>query len=97
MAVVRFVGYVLAALALLALVAFAVSNRDLVVLKLFPFPYIIETPVYLALTSTLVLGIVVGGTIIYFSNLGVRLTLRSVLRQRRNAEREPQSVSKPEQ
>ncbi|SVC31639.1 uncharacterized protein METZ01_LOCUS284493, partial [marine metagenome] len=58
---------------MIGIVVFAVSNRDLVELKLFPFPFLLETPVYLALISALAIGMVVGVVVGYVPKLGVRL------------------------
>ena len=79
MGFVRFFEYVVASVLLIGIVVFAVSNRDPVKLKLFPFPFLLETPVYIALIAALAMGVVVGVVMSYVPKLRVRLSLRSLL------------------
>jgi uncharacterized integral membrane protein len=76
---VRFLQYVVASVLLIGIIVFAVSNRDPVRLKLFPFPFLLETPVYLALIAALAMGVVVGVVTSYVLKLRVQLSLRSLL------------------
>ena len=79
MGFVRFLQYVVASVLLIGIIVFAVSNRDPVQLKLFPFPFLLETPVYLALIAALAMGVVVGVVTSYVLKLRVQLSLRSLL------------------
>ena len=79
MGFVRFFEYVVASVFLIGIVVFSVSNRDPVELKLFPFPFLLETPVYLALISALAIGMVVGVVVSYVLKLRVRLSLWPLL------------------
>jgi uncharacterized integral membrane protein len=88
---VRVLEYVVASVLLIALVVFAVSNRSPVELNLFPFPFLLELPVYLALIAALVIGAVLGALVRYGSNLRIRLALRSLARQRKVMEGQPSS------
>ena len=81
MGLVRFLEYVLASIVLIALVVFSVSNRSQVEINLFPFPFVLEVPVYIALIGALIIGIAIGGLVGYMSNFGARLTLRSLIRR----------------
>ena len=93
MGFVRFFEYVVASVFLIGIVVFAVSNRDPVELKLFPFPFLLETPVYLALIAALAVGVVVGVVVSYVLKLRVRLSLRPLL-HRSKAVVEPPHSSK---
>ena len=44
----------------LLVVLFAVSNRETVTVKLFPLPFALDIPLYLAVTVTLALGVLSG-------------------------------------
>ena len=83
MGFVRIFEYAIAFLVLVALVVFAVSNRGLVELNLFPLAVVVELPIYLALIGVLFFGVLVGGFVGFASSFGVRLALRSVIRQKR--------------
>ncbi len=83
MGFVRIFEYAVAFLVLVALVVFAVSNRGLVELNLFPLAVIVELPIYLALIGVLFVGVLVGGFVGFASSFGVRLALRSAIRQKR--------------
>ena len=93
MGFVRFLQYVVASVLLIGIIVFAVSNRDPVELKLFPFPFLLETPVYLALIAALAMGVVVGVVTSYVLKLRVQLSLRSLLHRSKVAV-EPSRSSK---
>ena len=80
MGFVRIFEYAIAFLVLVGLVVFAVSNRGLVELNLFPLAVVIELPIYLALISVLFVGVLVGGLAGFVS----RLALRAAIRQKRH-------------
>ncbi len=52
-----FVALIAAGLAL-----FTVSNRQDVALGLWPFPFVLELPLYLAVLGALLIGVIVGGS-----------------------------------
>ncbi|HTZ34653.1 MAG TPA: lipopolysaccharide assembly protein LapA domain-containing protein [Stellaceae bacterium] len=56
----KFFGWLVLALAALAVTLFAVSNRESVSLGLWPLPSVIDLPLYLVVLGGLVLGFVVG-------------------------------------
>ena len=91
MGFVRFLEYVVASVLLVGIVVFAVSNSDPVTLKLFPFPFLLELPVYLALTAALAIGVVVGVVVSYVSKLRVRLALRPLLHRSKVVEERSRS------
>ena len=86
MGLVRFLECVLALVVLIALVVFSVSNRSQLEINLFPFPFVLEVPVYIALIGVLIVGIAIGGLVGYISNFGTRLTLRSLIRRQATRE-----------
>ncbi|CAO3350817.1 LapA family protein [Azospirillum sp. A26] len=66
----------------LVAILFAISNRGIVTLSLWPLPFTLETPVYLATLIALVVGFVAGGFIVW----------NSQRRHRRRARREGNRV-----
>ena len=83
MGFVRFLEYVVASVVLIVLIVFSVSNRNQLEINLFPFPFLIEVPIYIALLGVLIIGVVIGGFVGYMSNLGVRSTVRVDVRRKR--------------
>ena len=56
----RFLSWIVLALAAVVLVLFAVSNREAVAIELWPLPDRAELPLYLLVLGTLIVGFVVG-------------------------------------
>jgi uncharacterized integral membrane protein len=56
----KFLWWMVLALAAVVLILFAVSNRETVSVELWPLPALMELPLYLLVLGTLVLGFVVG-------------------------------------
>ena len=81
----------MAPLALIA-VAFSISNRLPVTLELWPFPFIYEVPVYIAVLGGGAIGFLMGGFIAWVSGAAARAQARSQARSQtrraENAERE---------
>ena len=94
MGFVRFLQYVVASVLLIGVVVFAVSNRDPVKLKLFPFPLLLEMPVYLALIAALSIGVFVGVVATNLPKLGVRLSPRPLPHRSKMVEEPPRSSKK---
>jgi len=88
---VRFLEYVVASVFLIGIVVFAVSNRDPVKLTLFPFPVLLEMPVYLALIAALAVGVVVGVVASYVSRLRARLSPQPLFHRSEAVEERPHS------
>jgi uncharacterized integral membrane protein len=65
------------------LVPFAIANRTTVSLGLWPFPFVLETPVYLLVLLSSFAGFVVGAAWIWIAGHGLRRELR---RRRRHVE-----------
>lgn len=56
----RFVFWFFVLIVAVVLALFAVANRDSVALGLWPFPLVLEAPLYLAIIAALVLGFLIG-------------------------------------
>ena len=72
---------ILAVLAGLMAVVFALSNRDLLQIQFLPLPFTLEAPVYLVLMCMLFFGVVLGGIGAWFSSMGARSTARERVRR----------------
>lgn len=72
---------ILAVLAGLLAVVFALSNRDLLQIQFLPLPFTVEAPVYLVLMCMLFFGVVVGGVGVWFSSLEARSIARERVRR----------------
>jgi uncharacterized integral membrane protein len=70
------------------LVPFAIANRASVSLGLWPFPFMLETPVYLLVLLTLFAGFVLGAACIWIAGHGLRRELRRRRRRVGALERE---------
>lgn len=65
-----------------AIVVFAVANRDEVVIEFFPLPInAIQVPIYAVFQSGIVLGALLGAVIVWLSALPARRELRRTRRQ----------------
>ena len=62
---------------------FAASNREAVSLGLWPLPYLVDAPLYLAVFLSLLLGFVLGAAVAW---LGSRRARRELRRCRRRSE-----------
>jgi lipopolysaccharide assembly protein A len=65
----RFIRLLLAAVAIVVLVAFAIANRQPVEVSFAPLPVVMELPLYGVFMIGLVFGVLIGGTFIWFSAL----------------------------
>ena len=71
-----------------ALIVFAVSNREVVQLDLWPFPVTLHIPLFIMLFATLVIGVIWGGVATWFSGGSARRVGRIKAREARQAEAE---------
>ena len=76
----RAVFWLVTAVAAGVLVPFAITNRAPASLGLWPFPFVLDTPVYLLVLLTLLAGCIIGGAGAWLAGHRVRRDLR---RQRR--------------
>ncbi|MBM3597960.1 MAG: LapA family protein [Alphaproteobacteria bacterium] len=65
----------------LAVVDFAVSNREPVALQMWPLPYAVELPVYMVALGMLLAGFVLGAFVAWATGLGARRRARADARE----------------
>ena len=78
----RHISWIVTLPVALVAILFAISNRGIVTLSLWPLPFTLDTPVYLAALVALLLGFLAGGFIVW----------NSQRRHRRRARRESNRV-----
>lgn len=79
----RWLGWLLAIPVALLIVVFAVANRHEIRLDLWPLPWAMDLPAYLAVLGALAKGIVIGAVAMWLSGFRGR---RNARQQRRRAE-----------
>lgn len=72
----RYLSWIITLPLALIAVLFAVSNRELVTLSLWPLPFTMDAPLYLASLVALVVGFLGGGTIAWYAQRHVRKKAR---------------------
>lgn len=77
----RLIGWLLALPFTLAVVAFAVANRQSLTFDLWPLPWSVSIPAYGAVLGPLLLGLGLGLTLAWLSSLGARR--RAAIQSRR--------------
>src|SRR5262249_51442902 len=60
----------------LLLLSFAISNREAVTLGLWPLPFRIDAPLYLVALLPLLLGVLIGGLVLWFARFATGLRMR---------------------
>jgi uncharacterized integral membrane protein len=73
---IRIIRLLLALVALIVIIAFAVANRTPVDVSFAPFPITVELPLYGAFLWGLVIGVLVGGIGVWLGSVGQRLRWR---------------------
>ncbi|MBX9635069.1 MAG: LapA family protein, partial [Magnetospirillum sp.] len=63
----RILGWLLALPIVVLAMVFAVANRHELRLELWPLPWVLDLPVYLAVLGALVLGMVIGAVAMWLS------------------------------
>ena len=72
----RLLFWLFVALIAAALALFAASNREAVSLALWPLPFVLELPLYLALLAALLIGFLFGAAAAWSARRGTRRELR---------------------
>ena len=72
----------------LLVVLFAVSNREIVTVKLFPLPFALDIPLYLAVTVTLALGVLSGAGLAWLMGHRARRIARLESKRAQRLEKE---------
>lgn len=81
----------------LVLISFAVSNRQEVVLRLWPLPFELQMPLFLAVLGALVLGFVAGGFVAWNADRPYRRTAKLQTKRVEHLDRELQAAHRREQ
>lgn len=84
----RTLFWILVALMAIVLAAFAAANRGTLALGLWPLPWLLELPVYLAVLGALLLGFLAGALAVWIGGHRSRRELRRRRRQITALERE---------
>ena len=81
----------------LAVVAtvFAVANRQAVSFDLWPLPFGVELPAYLAVLGTLGMGLGMGAALVWISGTSARLRARQDRRRAESLERQLEAAKTP--
>lgn len=88
MIAVRILFWLLAVPVALLVVVFAVANRHDVRLELWPFPWVLDLPVYLAVLGALLKGMVLGAVIAWAAGHRARRRAREQARRAESLERQ---------
>jgi uncharacterized integral membrane protein len=73
---VRYIAWIITIPFALLLLSFAISNREMVTLGLWPLPFRIDAPVYLVALLPLLFGVVIGGLVLWFGRFATGLRMR---------------------
>lgn len=84
----RLIAWILALPLVVLAMVFAVANRHSVRLDLWPLPWGIDMPAYLAVLGALVLGIAVGMAVMWLSGHRARAVARTNRRRAESLERQ---------
>jgi len=84
----RFVYWIIAVPVLAFAGAFAAANPEPVALRLWPFPYEIQTPIYAAVLGAFLVGFLIAALWFWLAGLPVRLARRRLARHERELETE---------
>lgn len=74
---------------------FAVANRQAVSFDLWPLPFGVELPAYLAVLGPLGLGLVLGAVLVWISGASFRLRARQDRRRAESLERQLDAAKAP--
>jgi len=92
---VRWLSWLAIALVALICTVFAVSNRDVVTLTLWPFPFALTTQLYLVVLLTVLAGFLVGLLVGWIGSWRVRRAARERKRRIDTLERELAAAPRP--
>lgn len=91
----RFIYWVITALIALVVVVFAVSNRAVVTLALFPLPAALQVPLYLAVMATFIVGFLVGAFVVWVGGGRHRAEARQLRRRMDRLQRDVAKTAPP--
>jgi putative membrane protein len=84
---VKFIGRLCLGVVAVIVVVFSLANRDIVTVSLWPLPFEVPMPLYLAMLGPLVIGLLAGGTVSWFGKLRLRWRARASEKRAAAAER----------
>ncbi|OHC73792.1 MAG: hypothetical protein A3G18_05310 [Rhodospirillales bacterium RIFCSPLOWO2_12_FULL_58_28] len=84
----RLLSWIVTAPLAIIVIAFSVSNRSTVTLELWPLPFVVEMPLFVAVLGGAVAGFLASGFIAWISGAAVRSRARSLSYRAEAAERE---------
>ena len=90
----RLVGWLLALPVMLLAVVFAVANRHDLRLELWPLPWSLDLPAYLAVLGPLVAGMILGGAVAWIAGHRARAAARHHRRRAESLERQLAAAGK---
>lgn len=90
----RLVGWLLALPVMLLAVVFAVANRHDLRLELWPLPWSLDLPAYLAVLGPLVAGMILGGAATWIAGHRARAAARHHRRRAESLERQLAAAGK---
>ncbi|MBX9635868.1 MAG: LapA family protein [Magnetospirillum sp.] len=88
----RILGWLLALPIVVLAMVFAVANRHELRLELWPLPWVLDLPVYLAVLGALVLGMVIGAVAMWLSGHRARTNASHQRRRAESLERQLQAA-----
>lgn len=90
----RYLSWIVTLPVALVAVLFAISNRESVTFALWPLPFTMEAPLYLATLAALVAGFVCGGAVVWLSQGRRRRIARKAKAHALRLEREIDSIGR---
>lgn len=91
----RLLSWLLALPFAAAAIVFAVSNLHSVHLELWPLPFTVDVPVYIAVLGPLAVGMIVGGIIVWLAGGRHRRLARQNRRRAEQLERQLEGLRQP--
>jgi uncharacterized integral membrane protein len=73
---VRYIAWIVTVPFALLLLSFAISNREVVTLGLWPLPFRTDAPLYLVALVPLLFGMIVGGLVLWFGRFASGFRMR---------------------
>ena len=77
----KFLSWIILPILTIVLAAFAIVNRHLVIVSVEPFPLAFELPLYAVVFTTLFLGLLLGGLVVWWRQGRWRKTARANKRE----------------
>lgn len=72
----RYIAWIVTIPFALLLLSFAISNREVATLGLWPLPFRIDAPLYLVVLLPLLFGVIIGGLAVWFGRFASGIRMR---------------------